>query len=143
MYKKILVPLDGSKTAEKVLPFAITEAQKHNAKIIILRVIPPLRPALMSIPAVVERVDHDIEGIVNDYLDDIIKSLETQGLEVEPAIEKGKPAERILQHAEKTGCDLIIIGTYGHSRALRWPTGSVAINIIRARIDIPILLIPT
>jgi nucleotide-binding universal stress UspA family protein len=143
MFKKILVPLDGSENAEKVIPFVITEAQKHNARIIIIRVIPPLRPAIMSIPAVVERVDQDIEGIVRAYLDKIINSLRTQGLKVEAAIEKGNPAECILRYAEITGCDLIVIGTYGYTRATRWRTGSVAINIIRAQIDIPILLVPT
>jgi nucleotide-binding universal stress UspA family protein len=97
----------------------------------------------MSIPAVVERVDQEIEGIVRDYLDNITKSLRTQGLDVEAAIEKGKPAECILKYAERTGCDLIVIGTYGHTRATRWHTGSVATNIIRARIGIPMLIVPT
>lgn len=143
MFNKILVPLDGSENAEKVIPFVITEAQKHDAQIIIIRVIPPLRPALMSIPLVVEKVDQDIEGIVQAYLDRITTSLRTQGLRVEAAIEKGKPSECILQYAENTGCDLIVIGTYGYTRATRWRTGSVAMNIIRAQIDIPILLIPT
>lgn len=143
MFKKILVPLDGSENAEKVLPFAITEAQQHNATIIIIRVIPPLRPALMSIPSVVEKVDKDIEGIVKDYLDKITMSMRTQGVKVESAIEKGNPSECILQYAQTTDCDLIVIGTYGYTRAIRWGTGSVAMNIIRAKIEIPILIVPT
>jgi nucleotide-binding universal stress UspA family protein len=87
MFNKILVPLDGSENAEKVIPFVITEAQKHDAQIIIIRVIPPLRPALMSIPLVVEKVDQDIEGIVQAYLDRITTSLRKQGLRVEAAME--------------------------------------------------------
>jgi len=143
MFKKILVPLDGSENAEKALPFVISEAQKHNAKIVVIRVIPPLRASVMSIPSVVEKVDRDIDGIVKDYLDEIINSIRKQGLDAESAIEKGKPAERILQYAKKTGCDLIVIGTYGYTRAIRWGTGSVANNIMREQIDIPILIIPT
>ena len=143
MFKNILVPLDGSENAEKVLPFVKSQAQLQNAKVIVIRVIPPLRPAIMSIPTVVERVDENIMGIVNDYLDNIKKSLEAQGLEVDTVIEKGHPAERILQYIEKTECDLIIIGTQGYTHSLRWRTGSVSINIIRAGLDIPVLLIPT
>lgn len=143
MFTKILVPLDGSENAEKVLPFAITEAEKHNAKIVIIRVIPPLRPALMSIPAVVEKVNQDIEGIVRDYLDKIAISIRTEGLKIEAVIERGNPSECILQYAQITGCDLIVIGTYGYTRAIRWGTGSVAMNIIRAKIEIPILIVPT
>lgn len=143
MFKKILVPLDGSEIAEKAVPFVISEAQKHNAKIIVIRVIPPLRASVMSIPSVVEKVDQEVEGIVKDYLEEITSSLRTQGLDVETAIEKGKPAECILQYAKRTGCDLIVIGTYGYTRAIKWRTGSVANNILRARMDIPILIIPT
>jgi len=97
----------------------------------------------MSIPAVIERVDQDIEGIVKAYMDEITQSLQTQGLSVEAVIEKGNPAEGIIQYAEKTGCDLIVIGTYGYTRPTRWRTGSVAIKIIRAQADIPILIVPT
>jgi nucleotide-binding universal stress UspA family protein len=97
----------------------------------------------MSIPAVVEKVDQDIEVMVRAYLDKITTSLRTQGLKVEAVMEKGKPSERILQYAENSGCDLIVVGTYGYTRATRWRTGSVAMNIIRAQIEIPILLVPT
>jgi nucleotide-binding universal stress UspA family protein len=82
-------------------------------------------------------------GIVKSYLDKITMSLHSQGLKVEASIEKGNPAECILQCAEITGCDLIVIGTYGYTRAIRWCTGRVAINIIWAQIDIPILIVPT
>lgn len=143
MFKKILVPLDGSETAEKVLPYVIDVAQKHKAKVIIIRVIPPLRPALMKIPSVVEQVEQNIGAIVEHYLDEVTNSLREKGLDVEAVMKKGKPAERILEYAKSADCDLIILGTYGYTHALGWRLGSVANNIVRARIEIPLLIIPT
>jgi nucleotide-binding universal stress UspA family protein len=143
MYKRILVPLDGSKTAEKVLPYAISEAQHHRATVVVIRVIAPLRKSLRGIPNLIERAGEHMQDIVEEYLEDVSERLCNEGLVVETRLDQGPPALRILEYAIKDKCDLIIVGSYGETRAVKWRFGSVASYIVRAKTSIPILIIPT
>lgn len=143
MFKKILVPLDGSETAEKVLPFVIEEARLHQAVVVLIRSIAPLRQSLMSSPSLLEQFFTQVEEIVWDYLANVGERLEAEGLTVVLRAEKGPPAQIILDVAEREGCDLIIIGTHGESSALGWRFGSVANKVIKARSSTPVMVVPT
>ena len=68
MFKRILVPLDGSKNAEKVLPIVIEEARLHQAVVVLLRVVAPLRQSLMSSPNILRAAYEQIQSIAEDYL---------------------------------------------------------------------------
>jgi nucleotide-binding universal stress UspA family protein len=126
MFKRILVPLDGSETAEKVIPFVITEAQLHDAMVVLLRVIAPLRRSLMSIPSVMTTVYEQVNIIAADYLEECSAKVKAAGLQVEVVIERRPPGMKIVQSARDHNCDLIIIGSHGESNSVRWRFGSVA-----------------
>jgi nucleotide-binding universal stress UspA family protein len=143
MFKKILVPLDGSETAELVLPFVQEEARLHGAEVLLLRVIAPLRRSLMSIPSVMDHVYKQVDAIAAEYLEGISKKLEAEGLHVECHIERGRPAERIVQVARDHGCDLIIIGSHGESSSMQWRFGSVANKVVKTNLFIPVMLVTT
>jgi nucleotide-binding universal stress UspA family protein len=143
MFKRILVPLDGSKTAEKVLPVAIAEARCHGAAIVVLRVIAPLRSSLMMIPSLVEISNENVMQIVQDYLNDVTERLRSEGLDVETNVVQGPPAQRIIEFAKREGCDLIIIGSRGETGALRWRFGGVSDKIVKAKIRIPVMIVTT
>lgn len=143
MFKRILVPLDGSTNAEKVLPVAITEARLHEAVIVLLRVIAPLRQSLMSSPSVIDQAYQRIEYIAKDYLEKVAAGIKAEGLEVETVIVHGRPAHCTLEVAQDRAIDLIIIGTHGETGALQWRFGSVANKIIRAESSIPVLVVST
>lgn len=143
MFKRILVPLDGSATAEEVLPVAKAEARCHGATIVILRVIAPLRSSLMMIPSLVEVSNENVMRIVQDYLDDLAERLRSEGFDVETKIDRGPPAQQILEFAESSGCDLIIIGSRGETGAMRWRFGGVANKVVKARSHIPVMIVTT
>lgn len=143
MFKRILLPLDGSPTAEKVLPVVIAEARCHGAVIIVLRVIAPLRSSLMMIPSVVETSNEHINRIAQEYLDDIAQRLRDEGVEAETAIDHGPPAERIVTSAEDLECDLIIIGSRGETGALSWRFGGTSNKVVKARTTIPVMVVTT
>ncbi len=143
MYRRILVPLDGSKTAEKVLPLVKVEGESHQATIVLMRVIPPLRSSLMMPPKFLEQIAQQASEIARDYLEGVAAQLRAEGLSVEIEIQSGPPAQCILDFAENTQCDLIIIGARGETGAIRWRFGSVANKVIRARTTMPVLVVST
>jgi nucleotide-binding universal stress UspA family protein len=143
MFKRILVPLDGSDNAEKVLPTVIREAGYHNATVVLLRVIAPLRQSLMASPSVIDKAFVQLAEIAKDYLEGIGERLQKEGLEVEVIVEQGYPAQWALNTAKDQECDLLIIGTHGETGSEEWRFGSVANKIIKAKLHIPMLVIPT
>ncbi|MGD2027633.1 MAG: universal stress protein [Anaerolineales bacterium] len=143
MFKKILVPLDGSKTAEKVLPIVVDEARLHGAGVVLVRSIAPLRQSLMTSPSMFEQVLAQVENIAREYLAGIAANLEAEGLTVIQWIERGPPAKVILDVAKTEGCDLIIIGTHGETGAFGWRFGSIANKVVKARTQIPVMIAPS
>jgi nucleotide-binding universal stress UspA family protein len=143
MFKRILVPLDGSETAEKVLSVVVEEARLHGAIVVLLRAIAPLRQSLMVGPRIINQVYEQVEYIAENYLENIAERFQAEGIEVETIIVRGPPAQMVLEIAQEKECDLIIIGTRGETGAFQWRLGSVANKIIKARSTIPVMVITT
>ena len=143
MFKEILVPLDGSETAEKVIPYVIDISRTYGSSIMLLRVIPPLRRSLNASLEIIDQVKTQIESIVGSYMDEVTERLITEGIDIESEIIWGSPAATIIDLAETSGCDLIILGSHGESASFRWYLGSVSAKVIRAKKMIPVLIVPT
>ena len=144
MYKRILVPLDGSETAEKVLPYVISEAKSHGATAIVIRVVAPLRKSLLfGVPDLVDQLKAHLKDFAEAYLQNIYDQLSAEGIVVETKCDFGPPANQILEFANSANCDLIIVGSHGETNATRWRFGSVANYIVRSKTPIPILVITT
>ena len=141
MYKKILVPLDGSKTAEHVLPYVRTLAAKLRLPVELLGVVDTVE--LGRSLATVERFYMDT--LVADetrhsgeYLDAIAKSF--PGVAVKCAVEKGRAPEIILEIAAADKGTLIMMATHGRSGLNRFMLGSVAEKVLRGTAN-PLLLV--
>lgn len=143
MFKRILVPLDGSNNAERVLPIAITEARLHGATLLLLRAIAPLRNSLMLIPSIADHVFEQIDEIAENYLEKVAGKIQSERIEVETMIKHGPPAQCIIEIAKDNECDLVIIGSHGETGALQWRFGSVANKVIKANLSIPIIIMTT
>ncbi len=143
MFKRILVPLDGSENSKKVLPIVITEAKCHQAVVVLLHVISPLQHSFMASPNMLAQVLDELELMTKEKIEDIAKEIRTEGLEVETIIERGQPAEIIYEIAQSEACELIIIGSHGETGNPRWRTGNVANKILRTQSPIPNLLVTT
>lgn len=142
-FKKILVPLDGSETAEQVIPFVISEARAHGASVLLLRAIAPLRRSLSASPPIIRQVFDQLNSIAADYLERITETIQSEGIEVESIIERGFPAQTIIEVAQEKECDLIILGSHGETNAPQWRFGSVANKVLKAKSNISILLVIT
>jgi nucleotide-binding universal stress UspA family protein len=148
LYKKILVPLDGSKLAECVLPHVENIATGCSVgEVIILRVCES--PSIIAdYPESknktwekhVERMTTNAQQQCNIYLDDVEKQLRDKGFNVRIDSRLGKPAEEIADYASKNKVDLIVMASHGRSGVNRWAYGSVADKVLRSTC-VPVLLV--
>jgi len=140
MYKKILVPLDGSELAEVVLPHVKEIAAGYGeGKVILLRIVEPL-PAGTPPAVDFEVVQKAGAKAAEEYLARMKAQLSKEGLNVEAKVLIGRPAETIIEFAQRNKVDLITLATHGRSGITRWVLGSVADRLVRSS-SIPVLLI--
>ena len=135
MYKKILVTLDGSETAEEILPhiqaLSGSDGEVHLLRVAMAHTLPGVDPT--DAQAKVVR-----EG--EDYLKAVEDRLKQTGIKVESHVRYGHPAEEILDHIEHRDVDLIAMTTHGRSGVGRWLMGSVAEKVVRS-CPIPVLVV--
>jgi nucleotide-binding universal stress UspA family protein len=135
MFRKILVPLDGSDIAESILPQVARLYRVDDAEIILLRVVPV--PAKST--AEVEEMIRKAETEAFDYLTALQQKLEARGIYAKPVVKRGAPQEVIPRFATEAGADLVTMSTHGRSGISRWIRGSVAEHVLRAT-GVPLLL---
>jgi nucleotide-binding universal stress UspA family protein len=141
VYKRALVPLDGSPLAEAIIPFLTEIAAPLEMSIVLLRVREPIpqvvgdgvRHALLDLR---ETHTRDIE----DYLASIAATLRARSLDVSYAIRSGRPDEEIVEAARDAGVDLIAMSTHGRGGLGRLLFGSVAEQVLR-HAEVPVLMI--
>ena len=140
MYKKVLVPLDGSELAEVVLPHVKEMVAGHGeANVVLLRIVEPL-PAGTPPAVDFEVVQKAGVKAAEEYLARMKARLTKEGLDVETRVLTGRPAETITDFAQREKVDLIALATHGRSGVSRWVFGSVADRLVRSS-SVPILLI--
>jgi nucleotide-binding universal stress UspA family protein len=127
MFTKILIATDGSDHASHALKYAIESAAKWGAQLIILSVIPPLRPILPDpddvYPTYIPDFEEDLEKAFKRVLDEAVNTAvkEQPDIEVKAHLKKGRPSDVIMEIARTENVDLIVMG----SRGLGGITGSV------------------
>ena len=148
MYKKILVPLDGSKLAECAIPYAEALAKGCETEEVTLvsvtervqgyRVFEePSQPLGQRLaPEAFGKKEKQAQR----YLSRIAKAMEAKGIKVDTEVLLGNPAEEIIIYVKHLGCDLIIISSHGRSGISRWTHGSVAERVFRAS-PVPVLMV--
>lgn len=142
MYTRILVPLDGSKLAEQVLPYVATFAAALGSTVELIRCIEPVSPD-MADPAHGILLSQAAESSLTrakDYLETISLSLRRAGLLISHAAYEGDPASKILEAAERDPTTLIAMSTHGRSGLTRWVLGSVTSKMLQVT-ENPMLVI--
>ena len=148
MYKKILVPLDGSKLAECVLPHAEELAKGcDTAKVILVSVTERVQgyrafedPSQPLGQQLAPEAFGKKEKQAQRYLGRIAKAMKAKGINVDIEVLLGDPAKEIVSYAEHPGCDIIVMSSHGRSGFSKWAYGSVADKIFRASC-VPILMV--
>src|SRR5262245_6060166 len=131
--RRLIVPLDGSRRAEKVVWWSIRLAQILHAKIVFLHVYPngSERPRGWN-----SKLFEDLSRRMNR----ISESLCRQGIHAEFRLQRGDAADRILNFADRD--DLILTTTHGYGGVKRWILGSVAEKLVHAA-AVPVLVYKT
>ena len=143
MYNTILVPLDGSKRAEAILPHVEELAQRYDARVIFLQVVEPI-PVIVG-PEGAYVVSHQEESErrtkrAESYLAALQGEFREKGIEARTLVANGPVVEEIINAAERGSADLIAIASHGRSGLSRVFYGSVAAGVLH-RVDRPLLLI--
>jgi nucleotide-binding universal stress UspA family protein len=133
MFRRILVPLDGSEQAEQALPVAARLARALDGTLILLRVVvPPLQPATPLVPAL-EAEAHILSYELDEvtaYLAQVVQRSELVGLKCEKVTLVGYPAEMILDAVHASRSDVIVLCSHGRTGLVRWVLGSVAQRVV-------------
>jgi nucleotide-binding universal stress UspA family protein len=140
--KKVIVPLDGSPLAEKVLPHIVELAKRSRLEIIFLRAyaLPPaVSPDEYGVYS--EELFNQLEAGAKDYLAEKTGEVRQRGVEnASWVVELGYGAEEIIGLARKTPDNFIAMSTHGRSGVTRWLLGSVTERVVRHSGD-PVLII--
>ncbi len=143
MFKRILIPLDGSKRAERAIPVATRLARASGGSLVLLRVVStPIEfwPALASEPTLVQPiVDTDLAA-AEKYLADIMIAPQLDGIPAEKIVLFGSPASTILSVAQSTHADLVVLCSHGYTGMTRWVLGSVAEKVV-GHAPVPVLVL--
>ena len=139
--KKILFPVDFYESSDKILPYVKLMAEKLGAKIELIHVV---------------RGSSDFVGYemgtawYSNFEDELIKGGEKAmdkfveeklaGLDVDTSVAVGDAAEEIIKYADKTGADMIIIGTHGRKGLEKILFGSVALGVVKGA-NCPVLTV--
>jgi len=140
MYKRILLPLDGSPVAEQALPYAVAQAECFQAELILLRVLEAL-PSHVSLPqSAVSEAKKRTGALARDYLERVAAGVQERSIPVQVVTTEGRPHVEIVRFAETNQVDLIVICARGRSGFTQWLMGSVADRVVRGA-SVPVLLV--
>lgn len=129
MWKRILVPLDGSNLAELALAYAEELAMVFGSEVVLLYVSGPKEEQYRHMHQLyMEEVAKRVGGHVR------------KPARVTTVVLSGEPAEEIINYAEKNNVSVIIMASHGRSGVTAWVMGSVASNVLRTT-EVPVLLI--
>jgi nucleotide-binding universal stress UspA family protein len=132
MYKRLLVPLDGSELAEESLTYARELAARLDLEVVLLHVASVA--ASDSLPMHRAYVDHAAE-ILRLETAEVLKRLGPgpggESVRVKGEVVEGYPADEILRYAADHEIDLILMVTHGRSGIRRWLLGSVADKVLQ------------
>jgi nucleotide-binding universal stress UspA family protein len=141
MYTRMLIPLDGSKLAENVLPYARVMARALDLRVELVSVVDSMDFARTTHAGHVRDFDPLIEAATQEgkrYLEGTARSF--GGTEVNYAVERGLADQIIIEKAARDKGTLIAMATRGRSGIHRWLMGSVAEKVLRGATN-PLLLV--
>jgi nucleotide-binding universal stress UspA family protein len=137
MFRRILIPLDGSPRAELILAQIARILRREDSEVLLLRVLdlPPILRDLDSVPFLPKTREE-----AENYVRDLERRLSDQGARVRGRVMEGPAAAAILDAAREEGATMIAMTTHGRGGLARWVMGSVAEKVARAS-EVPVFLV--
>ncbi|MBS0445857.1 MAG: universal stress protein [Proteobacteria bacterium] len=146
MYTKILVPIDGSETAERGLKEAIRLAagQQQRPTLYLLHVVHDISMVIeMSAVQSADETLAYLKKFGEEVLSKAGQAAAAAGLASEPilrVVQRGRVSDLIVSEAERLGCELIVMGTHGRRGLSRLAMGSDAALVLQSG-SLPVLLV--
>ena len=138
MYDRILVPTDGSASAENAFDHALDLARTYDAELHVLYAV-DVPPGAIDAGASMLQSNLETEG--TEAVELLADRAEREGFEnVTTAVEPGRVHEVILNYAEEEDVDLVVMGTHGRTGLDRYLLGSVTEKVVRLS-DVPVLTV--
>lgn len=143
MFQQIVVPLDGSIRAEQALPVAARIARESSGSLLLLRVVnPPIdySGGFALVPMMTgEIVESEMKGAA-DYLAAVATRQSLTGIPISTEVRYGFPAQQVIEYAQESRADLIILCSHGRTGLARWALGSVAHTLVHQS-GVPLLVL--
>jgi nucleotide-binding universal stress UspA family protein len=146
MYKKILVPLDGSELAECVLSHVEVLAKGcQAAEIDFVQVYAPFQipPSIESIPlseAEIAQISARARAVAEEYIRKVVERFDPGPAKVKGVVLSGPVTGTLTDYISKNNIDLVAMATHGSSGVSRWVWGNVADRLLRASCA-PVLMV--
>jgi nucleotide-binding universal stress UspA family protein len=141
MYRRALIPLDGSPVAETILPFILEIAGPLDIEVVLLRVLQPVPPMVVEGSRHIVVEDEETRRVdALEYLAPLAIDLRNKAVRVETRVHHGMPPTEIVNAAREVQADLIAMTTHGRSGLRRLMFGSVAEAVLRHS-DVPVFLL--
>jgi nucleotide-binding universal stress UspA family protein len=140
MYKRVLIPLDGSRMAEGILPFILQIAGPLDLEVVLVFVAQPIMP--QAVEGTTYFAVDDVAARLNEareYLAPVAADLRRQGVRVTTDARHGDPVTEVVAAARETGAGIIAMTTHGRTGVSRLLFGSVAEAVLR-QAEIPVLM---
>lgn len=143
MYARMLVPIDGSPTAERGLAEAIALATQLHSQLVVLHVVDdfPVTLEMSSITAF-DAARRGMQKSAEALLAGARQRASEAGVDCETVLREvaGRPANTIVEEAVQGGCSLVVMGTHGRRGLNRLALGSDAEMVLR-KAPVPVLLV--
>jgi nucleotide-binding universal stress UspA family protein len=138
-YRRALVPLDGSRLAEGIIPFILDLGGPLGMEIVLLRVVSPTLSQVGDGPFIFDDMASRMTE-ARDYLESVAAKVVRRGMRVETIVRGGIPATEILAAVREVSAGLIAMTTHGRSGFSRLVFGSVAEAVLR-QAEFPVFLV--
>lgn len=140
MFKKVVIPLDGSPLARLILDHIHHFAPPQGTELILVRALEAWRYAYSADGVMSPDIATYLRDAAKEYLEQQRELLEERGYQVTAYVVQGEAAHEILHIADITDADLIAMTTRGRSGIAHWALGSVAERVIHSS-PLPVLLV--
>lgn len=143
MFKRILVPVDGSDNSEKALDYAIDLAKKDKAGLTVITVVEPRHSTSHTLPPEIfepypEEVKAVYEGILRRSLERVKEK--APELDADTKLAFGSAGNSIIEACREGGYDLIVMGSRGIGGIKGFILGSVSKSVVNEA-PVPVLII--
>jgi len=135
MINKVLVPLDGSKLSEAVLPTAVKLAKVGHGSLVLVHAVTPSE--YFSVTAA-RYVQEERRRSATSF-EKLAERLDTGDFGIEPRILTGEASREIVAEARRSRVDLIVMSSHGRSGIREWAFGSIAERVLRST-NTPVLV---